>query len=49
MDDLVEYDETFSVSVDLQNSLDYVTSPGYVNVTIIDDDGKGVITLNTMK
>ena len=40
MDTFPEYDEIFSVSVDLQNSLEYVNSPEYVNVTIIDDDGK---------
>ncbi len=39
MDTFPEYDESFSISVQLQNSLDSVTSPGFVNVTIIDNDG----------
>ena len=44
MDTYPEYDEIFSVSVNLQNSLDYVTSPQYVNVTIVDDDGKYLVS-----
>ena len=40
MDSLPEYNEVFSVSVDFQNTLDYVYSSEYINVTIVDDDGK---------
>ena len=41
-DNYPEDQESFSVSVDLVNTLDNVAAPDQIQVTITDDDGKKV-------